>query len=194
MQAITGTGMSLADYMRRYDEEGPFELIGGQVIPMSPTKFGHSYLTRLLFRAFDSFVGESGEWEVFTETPFIQPGAEDPNWVEGSLVPDVLLLRAEKLLSYIATAPDWRDKPLAVVPDLVVEIISPTDRYSDVVAKIERYFALGVQVVWLMDPQRHKVIVHEGSLQQQTVLNESDTLVGGTLLPGFSLAVKSHFS
>src|SRR5258707_2523991 len=162
MDAITRPGLPLADYIRRYDEEGPFEILDGTVVPMSPTKFGHNYLTRLVFLALHTFAASDGQWEVFVETPFIQPGAADPNWVEGSLVPDVMGIRAEKLASYIAATPDWREKPLPVVPDLVVEIISPTDHYSDVIRKVERYFERGVQAIWLLDPQRRKVTVYVG--------------------------------
>src|SRR5258708_14152565 len=100
------------------------------------------------------------------ETPFIKPGRDDPNWVEGSLVPDLMLLRPDKLAAYTAATPDWREKPLPVVPDLVVEIVSPTDRYSDVYRKVERYFQLGVQIVWLANPPPKKVPVHHAGKRQ----------------------------
>src|SRR5690349_4295010 len=101
MQA-TRVGMPLSEYMQRYDEEGPFEIIDGAIVPMSPTKFGHNYLTRLLFLALHNFVSSGNEWQVFAETPFIKPGADDPNWVEGSLIPDVMLLRVDRLSAYKA--------------------------------------------------------------------------------------------
>ena len=192
MQTVTRPGMPLADYLQRYDE-APFEIIDGMVVPMSPTKFGHNYVTRLLFRALDHFVLSDGQWEVFSETPFIKPGQDDPNWVEGSLVPDVMLLRSDKLATYTAVTPDWRDKPLPVIPELVVEIVSPTDRYSDVYRKLERYFELGVQIVWLVDPLRKKVTIHRAGQDQQSILGEEATLTGDDLLPGFSIPVKSLF-
>lgn len=192
MVTVTRTGMSLDEYMRRYDE-APFEIIDGMVVPMSPTKFGHNYVTRLIYRAFDDFVRPSGQWEVFSETPFIKPDQDDPNWVEGSLVPDVMLLRADKLAAYTASTPDWREKPLPIIPDLVVEIVSPTDRYTDVNRKVERYLALGVQIIWLLDGLRKKVTVHRGGSEQQSILGEESTLTADDLLPGFSLPVKSLF-
>ena len=192
MQTVTRVGMPLADYLQRYDE-APFEIIDGTVIPMSPTKFGHNYVTHLIFLALYSFVTPGGQWKVFMETPFIKPGRDDPNWVEGSLVPDIMLLRADKLAGYTAATPDWREKPLPVVPDLVVEIVSPTDRYSDVYRKIERYFELGVQIIWLVDPLRKKVTVHRAGKDQQSILGEEATLTGDDLLPGSSIPVKSLF-
>src|SRR5262249_38944302 len=139
MQTTIRPGMSLVDYMRRYDQEGPFEILDGEFVSMTPTKFGHDYLTRLIFRALDTFAASRGEWEVFVGTPFIKRGDDDPSWVEGSLVPDLMAIRAAELAAYIAATPDWRDKPLPITPDLVIEIISPTDHYSDVIRKVERY-------------------------------------------------------
>src|SRR5260370_1219323 len=177
MQTITRPGMPLADYLQRYDE-APFEIIDGMVVPIGLTSFGHNYVTRLLFLALHSFVAPGGQWAVYSETPFIKPGQDDPNWVEGSLVPDLVLLRADKLATYTAATPDWREKPLPVVPDLVVEIVSPTDRYSNVYRKIESYFELGVQIIWLVDPLRKKVRVHRAGKDHESILGEEAPLTG----------------
>jgi Uma2 family endonuclease len=193
MQTTTRPGLPLAEYMRRYDEDGPFEIIDGEIVPMTPTKFGHSYLTRLLFLALHNFVSAGGQWEVFSETAFIKPGVDDPNWVEGSFVPDVMLIRADRVAAYTAANADWREKPLPIVPELAIEIVSPTDRYSEVYKKIERYFERGVLIIWLIDPQRKKVSVHRAGADQQTILGENGTLTGCDLLPGFEIAVKSLF-
>lgn len=192
-QQKTRIGMPLDEYIRRYDEEGPFEIIDGKIVPMSPAMFGHSYLTRLVFLAFYNFVLPERVWEVFSETPFIQPDRDDANWVEGSLVPDVMLVRAERIAAYKAATPDWRERPLPVVPDLVVEIVSENDRYRALHRKIERYFKLGVQVAWLMDEARKKVTIHENGSEQQTTLGPDGTLTCEKLLPGFKLAVQTLF-
>ena len=41
---------------------------------------------------------------------------------------------------------------LDVAPELIVEVLSPHDRWSDVMEKLVEYFAIGVQVVWVADP------------------------------------------
>src|SRR5215470_13920257 len=103
------TGLALDEFVRRSDEEGAFELIDGAIIPMSPTVFGHSYTIRLLAQLLEKSAGPT--WEVFTETTFIRPGLlpsgePDPDWVEGSLAPDILLISAETLRAYRAATPD----------------------------------------------------------------------------------------
>src|SRR5579859_2371977 len=186
MQTITRRGMSLDDYIRRFDEQGRFELLDGEVVPMSPTVFGHDELKHLIFLALYNFATANGEWKILMETPFVEPGTDEANWVKGSFVPDVMAIRKHKFDSYIANTPDYRQKPLPIVPELVVEILSPTDRYSDVIHKIELYFQRGVQMVWLLDGQNRKVSVFTGDVQKTLILGEKDTLKGGEVLPGFA--------
>lgn len=77
-------------------------------------------------------------------------------------------------------------------PDLAVEVRSPNDRASEVMAKIGEWLAAGTQVVWRVDPLRDQVIVYraDGSV---TVLNMGDTLDGESLLPGFTLPLAELF-
>jgi Uma2 family endonuclease len=77
-------------------------------------------------------------------------------------------------------------------PDLAVEVISPDDRDSEVLAKVQNWLDAGCRVVWLVDPRRQTVQVFQGR-GEAAVLHLSDTLCGEPLLPGFSLAVAEVF-
>jgi Uma2 family endonuclease len=81
--------------------------------------------------------------------------------------------------------------PLA--PDLAVEVLSPTDRMGDALAKISMYLQAGVQIVWLVDPSSQTVTVFQPDAAPAT-LRTGDTLDGGSVLPGFSLPVAEMFS
>ncbi len=186
-------GMTMDEFIRLYDEEGPFELIDGERVVMSPPKFGHSYTSNLLVRFISNYAEPKQLGEAFNETPFVMTTPDDPNWVKGSFVPDVMFIRAERLAAYKQANPNWKELPLALVPDFVVEIVSPNDRYSDINTKVERYLADGVQLVWVVDPQRRAVAVHEKGKAQSTTVGAGQTLGGGEVIPGFEIAVDRIF-
>lgn len=80
--------------------------------------------------------------------------------------------------------------PLA--PDLAVEVLSPSNDPSDMRIKVVNYLRAGC-VVWLVDPAQQHIEVYVPE-QSPLVLTISDTLDGGTLLPGFTLAVSEIFA
>lgn len=103
--------------------------------------------------------------------------AYDENWIRGSRTPDVLFLSAARWAAYQAAHADWREKPLLIVPELVVEVISPTYRYSAIQTKVESYLTNGVRAVWIVDPERKRVTVHSNPQEGRT-LGLEETLNG----------------
>jgi Uma2 family endonuclease len=183
--------LTLDEFMRLYDEEGPFEYIEGERIPMSPTITGHGVIARTLLLALYNHSVPNNLGEPFIELPFVM--VESSNRVKGSRVPDLMFFKAERLAAYKASNTDWRDKPFIMVPDLVVEIISPNDRYGDVYEKITRYLADGVQIVWLIDPQQRTVLVYRAASQKKITMSETDILDGADVIPGFRMPVAVLF-
>jgi Uma2 family endonuclease len=59
--------------------------------------------------------------------------------------------------------------------------------------KCREYFAAGVRVVWLVDPETRTVVVHSDP-ENAMVLGEADTLQGGEVLAGFTLSVGALFA
>ena len=79
-----------------------------------------------------------------------------------------------------------------LAPDLVVEVLSPSDRTSDVVAKLEMYQEAGVPLIWLVDPDAMTVtVIASGSTR---VLQLNDTLDGDDVLPRFTVPVAEIFA
>ena len=185
------SGMSLSDFIAQYSRQ-PFELHnGGESIDLSPNISGHQWVARTLFRLFEQFFRANPIAEVIWETPFVLTDQAD--WVKGSRTPDLALYLAHRWAEYVAKVPDWKQKPIIMVPDLVVEVVSPTDHYSDINNKVEGYLSDGVQIVWVIDPQCCKVAIHRADSDQQTTLRESGALTGEDLLPGFSVSVRTLF-
>jgi Uma2 family endonuclease len=78
-----------------------------------------------------------------------------------------------------------------VPPDLAVEIISPSDRPRHLLWKLINYLRAGT-TVWVVDPEEKLVEVYQPGPRVKTY-NLNDTLDGGDVLPGFTLAVKDIF-
>ncbi len=79
-----------------------------------------------------------------------------------------------------------------VLPNLVVEVISPTDLAEDVQEKVAEYFRAGVTLVWVVYPRAHQWHVYE-SPSSIRVLARTDELDGGKVLPGFRLPLTELF-
>jgi Uma2 family endonuclease len=73
-----------------------------------------------------------------------------------------------------------------------VEILSPNDSMPDVMQKLREYFAIGVLLVWLIDPLSRSVLVYR-SLTNIRELTANDELTGEEVLPGFAVQVAQLF-
>ncbi|MBW3540331.1 MAG: Uma2 family endonuclease [Planctomycetes bacterium] len=82
-----------------------------------------------------------------------------------------------------------RTEAWPVVPDLAVEVVSPTNRAEDINEKLTDYFAAGVRLVWVLYPEPGRIYVYTSPTQVRG-LERSETLDGGDVLPGFSLPIE----
>ena len=84
-------------------------------------------------------------------------------------------------------------KFLELAPDLAVEVVSPSDSANEIQEKVNEYLDVGVRLIWVVYPIQHTVTVYAAD-RAGRLLNEADTLDGGDVLPGFSLAVADIFA
>ncbi len=73
-----------------------------------------------------------------------------------------------------------------ICPDFVIELRSPSDRLSDVQAKMEEYLENGARLGWLLDPDTKQVHIYRPA-QQVEVLEAPDSVSGEQVLQGFVL-------
>jgi Uma2 family endonuclease len=84
------------------------------------------------------------------------------------------------------------DNAWDVLPNLAVEVISPTDLAEEVQVKVGEYFQAGVTWVWVVYPRTRQLHVYE-SPSSIRVLSRTDELDGGKVLPGFRLMLTELF-
>ncbi len=79
-----------------------------------------------------------------------------------------------------------------VVPDLVVEIRSPSDSRREVHDKARMWINYGVSLVWVIHPDTRTVDVHQPDRATIT-LTDGDSLTGAGVLEGFTCEFSSIF-
>lgn len=104
-------------------------------------------------------------------------------------LPDVSFTRWERLP--VEEIP--QEAVPAIVPNLVVEILSKSNTVAEMERKRQEYFKAGVEQVWMIDPETRTVNVYT-SVKKMKRHSSGDTFSGGTVIPGFTLPVSELFA
>lgn len=163
-------------------DEAPYEMVYGQKKEKPPMGMLENWIVGTLFFWLDSYVRSRRLGKVIAETLFVLDAS--------------LQLQRRPDLAFVSRTrwpkPPMRTNAWDVVPDLAVEVISPTNTADAVVEKIEEYFAAGVHLVWVIYGELQRIYVYE-SPKSVTILDSGDILEGGETIPGFSLPVATLF-
>ena len=161
---------------------GRCELVEGKVVRMSPVKPGHGRFEFRLAKHISDFVEANDLGEVMVGEVGVYVRRE-PDTVHGA---DILYISHERLER--ATPDSFLD----VAPELVVEIMSPSDRWNEVKRKLREYLSAGVNVVWVVEPDERVISVYRSPTDIQEFTTQDD-LVAADILPGFSLPLADLF-
>ena len=160
-----------------------YELLDGELIAMAPSGSEHSAIGLDFGAELQQFVKANDLGRVFgADCGFII--SADPDTV---LSPDVSFVRKERIPA------DGLPKGFFPgPPDIAVEVISPSDNYTDVERKAAQLLDAGTLLVVLIYP-RTRTVVKRPAQGAATRLTESDTLTLDEALPRFSLPVSDIF-
>ena len=180
--APTETRLITGEELAAMGDIGPCELVEGRIVPMSPTGDEQGGIETKIGTELYNFVSSHhlgkvrvGEVGIYTR--------RNPDTVRGA---DVLFISHERYAGQKSSG------YLEIAPDLVVEILSPSDRWTEVTQKLREYFAIGVRLVWVVDPQARSVYAYR-ALTDVREFTENDDLPGDDVLPGFSVKVAQLF-
>jgi Uma2 family endonuclease len=112
-----------------------------------------------------------------------------------------------RVLPKLVRGPDvafvsWATRPERVVPqeqistkvpDLVVEVLSPSDTRKEMQIKLKEYFLGGVKLVWIIAPEKRTAEAYTAP-DAVTAIPADGTLDGGTVLPGFAVPLAALFA
>jgi Uma2 family endonuclease len=171
------------DLLRMPDDGFRYELVRGELRKMAAAGYIHGRVVMNLSTPLDQYVRAHNLGTVCAaETGFKL--ASNPDTVRA---PDVAFIRRERVEEVGDVGGYWPG-----APDLVVEVISPSDTYSEVEEKILEWLEAGVRLVIVANPRKRVITVYR-SLTDITVLTEHDVLSGGDVVPGWTMLVRHVF-
>ncbi len=157
------------------NEDRRFELLDGEIVEMAPARSRYSKFGLVIASVVYRFCNDH-------QLPCEFSGADGTYDIDGHVIaPDFAYKRT----------PLSEDYPDPVAPLWAVEVISPTDRGSDIRRKREIYQEAGI-LLWEVYYKVKKVDVYAPRQPPRTV-GIDDTLDGGDVLPGFTLAARELF-
>ena len=163
---------------------GRCELNSGKVMSMAPTGMEHGDLALEIGAQMRTYVKKQGLGKVMgTDVGFLI--TRNPDTMREA---DVMFISTARLKD---AGP--KQGLSLIPPDLAVEIVSPSDRWSEVVEKVETYLRAGVKIVWVVDPKTRTAQVYRFG-QSVLSLHESDALDGAEILPGFRMELEGIFN
>lgn len=175
--------MTADDLMQLPDDGNRYDLIEGVLHTMSPAGWDHGVIASALHLLISQFVRDHHLGvTLIAETGFLL--AREPDTV---MAPDTAFIRADRV------PPRELQRGFApVVPDLVMEVRSPSDRQHEIMTKIDVYLSAGVAMVWFVEPDKRQLTVFCPG-QAPQIFDRNDVLDGGDVLPGFQLPLQEVF-
>jgi Uma2 family endonuclease len=153
------------------------ELVRGEIVTVVPPGGMHGVSCNKTGRRLGNFVEDNDRGTVTSnDTGYITE--RGPDSVRG---PDIAYWSKERLpavpLGYIEIA-----------PDMLVEVLSPSNTTKQILAKLAEYFARGVRLVWVIAPEDRTLTVYRRP-EEGRLLHESATVTGEDVLHGFTCRV-----
>ena len=180
MRTTLGTEPITAEQLLEMDERG--ELIRGVFCPTVIPGIEHGQTVANIAGEFRDAVKPNK-----LGTLVVASGirlSRDPDTVLG---PDISYFSKERLPLDV-DIPGYAEVP----PELVVEVVSPSDSVREVAGKASMWIGGGVQLVWVVWPETRMIEVYRPNLPV-TTLRETDTLTGEDVIPQFTVTVKDIF-
>jgi len=162
---------------RPENSEKLFELIDGEIVEKVVTR-EHGIIAGTIITYFNNFL-----WQNQIGNAAVEARHRPREDTHNDRLPDVSIVIGNKPVERVGATP--------YMPDLAVEIKSPTDSLKKLREKIHFYLAHGTKIGWLVIPEKRLVDVY--TPDDEFFLGEDETLSGGDVLPGFTLPVKNIF-
>ena len=172
------------DLLALADDENRYELVRGKLIMMPPASPRLGKFASRLDRALGIYVEEQELGEIYTADPGFELES-DPQTIRA---PDVAFGRQERIPPAGEPEGFW-----AIAPDLVIEIVSPTETAQMTHEKVADYLRAGTRLPWLIYPASQEAMEYRPPMEARRLTVEDD-LDGGDVVPGFCYPLKKLFA
>lgn len=178
---VSSRPISFEEFLKRYGEDDEVELIDGVVVERISAQLSHERQYAWFFSILHQYT-ETHQLGIVLGSRSAVRITE----FRGRL-PDILFVRKERL-SIV------QEKAIYGAPDLIIEIISPGDRRSDLIALETDYRMIGVAEIWLIDQKgrRVRVLRKRERGYEEEILREG--ILRSEVVEGFWLKVEWLFT
>ena len=176
--------MTAEEYVTLSDQESgcAYELVRGLLVVRDPgVSWAHSCVQGKLYRYLDEWMETFGHGEVGVEVDCLV--GEDPDTVR---IPDVAVL-----LQPFDTENAFLGR-VRGAPDIVIEVLSPSNSPQEMRDKTSDYFNAGALRVWIVDPEARTIVIHKAD-GTTTRFSGADRLEDPEVLPDFALEMRKVF-
>ena len=184
MTAPAGAAITPDDLLRMPDQGQGYELVDGELKELH-VSFLSSYVAGQIYCQLRSHVGPRNSGWVSPEGTSFRCFSDDENRVRRA---DTAFHRLDRLSADRAVA----EGHCTVVPDLVVEVVSPNDLADDVNEKRIEWLEAGAKLVWVIHPVQQTIHAYraEGTVD---LVGRTEILTGEPVLPDFRVPVADLF-
>lgn len=171
------------EFVNRPDyEDRLFELDCGMVVELERPGSRHGFVCANACYLLSNFTWQRGRGIVVgNNTGLIVERA--PDTVFG---PDVFLL--DEAIDFAALPTQWVERS----PSLIVEVLSPYDCMTNMNRRVARFLAMGVPLVWVLDPADRTLAAHHAH-RPLVVLDAADEVTGQEFIPDLKMKVADFF-
>ena len=173
--------MTAQELLNMPDDGFRYELVRGELRKMPPAGHDHGGIAAFITIQLGKHVMEGRLGKVYVAETGFQLESDQVR------APDAAFVRRERAEAARGT-PGFFPGP----PDVAVEVISPTDRYTEVEEKVADYLDAGTLAVIVVDPRRRTVKVHR-SPADTVLLTEADVLQVDDAIPGWQIPISDIF-
>jgi Uma2 family endonuclease len=164
-----------------FEEDKRYELDEGELIEVTRPAYRHNRPMRILLVALSNYFDRRGGGEALVSENLY---ALSPTTRRA---PDVAVILGDR------RAELWDAKVITIIPDIAIEVLSPSETPRTILRKLKQYFQAGVKEVWLVDPESREAEIWTGPMLPEKTLGIDDTLTS-PLLPDFAVSLAALFS
>lgn len=166
----------------RMDFDESVELVEGRIVRMGWNNETHAMIIAWLIRVL-------GMWAERANWGWILGGdagiltKKDPDTTRGADLIGISFGRHARI------SPERKGKVVDVGPELIVEVVSPSNTWDDIQTKLAEYFALGTNEIWVVGPNQKAITVYTAIDQPRVFTADKDDVLTSIQLPEFELRV-----
>jgi Uma2 family endonuclease len=170
-----------ADYLE-WEGPGRYEVMYGDAYMMASPAVEHQAIVGELFTQFNIFL-RGKPCRAFISPLDVRPFPEEDNSDDTVVQPDLLVVCDKGKIA---------KGSINGAPDLVIEVVSPSNSEKELLLKFQMYLESGVREYWLVYPEEKRVLVYLFEAGQcKTFFYKENAVVPAAILPGLEIALES---